>query len=82
MRRGSTLIELIVIFSVIATLVMLALAAGRGDGRKKDEGPPPVGPFDTVLRTRVYEGHWFVMGTGFATHHPDCPCETKKAEAE
>lgn len=88
-RRAFTLVEAIVVLAILATLAAMlwpaisgARAASKRGGEQKPEGPPRAVMLDTVQ----HDGHWWVRHWTYRTaaivHHPDCPCQTRKAEVE
>jgi hypothetical protein len=73
-----TLIELLVVIAIIVALAGLLLVAIWNAPPRPAGAAPPQAQW---LRTKEYEGHWWVIGTHWGTHHPDCPCLTRRAEA-
>jgi len=87
MRRGSTLIEVVVVLAIIATLCGLlapAFFAARAAATRHSEAPADdSGPPSTIqLVTVQHDGHWWVLGREHFAHHPDCPCRSRKPEVE
>jgi len=78
------------VLAIIATLIALLLPAiqtARGHVAGKAAGPSQP-PGTWLLTTVKHDDHWWVMAAASATvpaafcHHPDCPCQHRKPEAE
>lgn len=80
MKRGVTLVELLVVAAIAVTLIGLCVPAFMAAAENYE---PPPGPPKTIQMCSVqHDGHWWVICRETFAHHPDCPCLTKKAEAE
>lgn len=85
-RRAVTLVEILVCVAILATLVGLsypAFSAARSASSREDGEVAE--PQETVwLRTVKHDGHWWVGSFTYHAmhfvHHPDCPCQSHKAE--
>lgn len=76
-RRGVTLIEILVVVSVLATLIAV-IAFAPPVGKQAGSQEPPA---SWNLYTAKHDGHWFVKdAAGGVCHHPDCPCQGRTAE--
>lgn len=78
MRRGQTLIELVVVLAIAATVFGLLVAAFRRQHVAPGEAPPTTIQMVTVQ----HDGHWWVLCRDTFAHHPDCPCRGRTAEAQ
>jgi hypothetical protein len=77
---GFTLIETVVMLAIVATLLVLLMGLPKSRTEPRAEAPTEA---TFGMKTRVYEGHWWViLRSDAVAHHPDCPCHTKTAEAE
>ena len=79
-RRGVTLVEVIVVLAIAATLVALLVPAFTADyGKAPAASREP--PRTVRLWTAQHDGHWWVMSQEHFSHHPDCPCKSRQAES-
>lgn len=77
MKRGATLIEFLVCVAIIATIIGIVIPAVRGGGRKSNGEP-----HKTIQMTTVqHDDHWWILCRESFSHHPDCPCRSRTAEA-
>lgn len=75
-KTGFTLIEVLVTAAIFATLVGLMMSVALPGGREKGQEPP-----STIhLWTVKHDDHWWIKSTQHFAHHPDCPCQSVKAE--
>lgn len=89
MRRGFTLIEVVVVLAILATLCGLlapAFFAARDAATTQQKAPAAdSGPPSTMyLYTVQHDGHWWIIerAARHFEHHPDCPCRSRKPEVE
>lgn len=88
-RSGLTLIEVLVVLAIIATLAGLLapafFAASNNAPQSGTQATEPAKPSRSwFLSTEQHDGHWWIRDgghIGFFVHHPDCPCRSKTAEA-
>lgn len=83
MRRGFTLVELLVVLFVVAIVVAIVVVAANVSNNSTTAVPAEK-KFDAVVGT--FNGHSYVHFTSYpmthtVLHDPDCPCRLK-AEQE
>lgn len=82
MKRGSTLIEVLVSLGIVATIAGLlipALLAAIAKVNRKPEGVRQERDKSFYLHTERHDGHMWVLNRtmDYFVHHPDCPCHGK-----
>lgn len=71
-RRAATVVELLVVLAIIASLCGLLVPAFVAAGGRRDAELEP--PATIQMVTVQHDGHWWVLCRENFTHHPDCPC--------
>lgn len=79
MKKGFTLIEVVVSLMILLTLAGLLVSAML-PARSKNSNPQKT----YLLQTVLHDGHkwvlaWSAHGKAFV-HHPDCQCQGRNAE--
>jgi prepilin-type N-terminal cleavage/methylation domain-containing protein len=84
-HKAFTLVEALVVLAIVLTCAALLYPAVA---RLFDHGPHnAVAAQDEpreawTLTTVKHGGHWWIVGTEWGQHHPDCPCRKRQAEAD
>lgn len=77
--RGVTLVELLVVVAILATIIgLLAPLIWMPPIALSENGGSP--PKTVHMWTVEHDGHWWIKSVEHFAHHPDCPCRSRQAE--
>lgn len=78
MKKGVTLVEVIVVLAILATLCGLLAPLFFVKTSREDRDPPKTIQMVTVQ----HDEHWWILARESFVHHPDCPCRRRWAERD